>query len=635
LPRIKLSRRGSTAVSVDPAARDAATQEVVAEALRSGRQPLPAAARSGYVRTPDTLADQLCAWPHHDLRWLPAGARVLEPSAGDGSLVAAILRTNPGVTVTAVESNPVRAAVCAATMAGHGPAVTVHTTTFEQYATTAIRERTVVDAVVMNPPFAVAAQSDVWLEHLRTAWHLLRPGGRLVAVVPEGLAFRSSGTQADARAFVEHHGTHQPLPAAVFAEAGAEVAARVVRMTKPVAAGTEYLLAPDLSPQPVRVDRPRLTGAAAIGMPVQMLSGGWHRDDRVLRYHGRCLICGWLLWGFDDRQNSPLGPLGEFSVGFSLRASEYDMSGPTIGLCVACGNNSGDLYRRALHRAYQHWTRPEPQSGRPTLPLLTRDATGSAPRSSPDAATDPGRPPDVPLLAGAPPPPAAAARTAHPRVDADACLVAPIARIPGRRRPAPAAQHGNCSHSFRLEDTTVMHTYADLLPHPVRTRIRSGRGSVACLAIRWTRPATAPGWSATIGPWDGSMTRRAGGGYCGGQGLIEAIPVSVLLDALRGIASRYSAFAGAGDDSIPFMRIARNHDWLAELAPPPAPGRLSAQTRRRMDLALQRWSYQTDAALDVAQQRPPRRVYRHPGWTWMLSESWPGAARPGNSPERT
>jgi hypothetical protein len=32
----------------------------------------------------------------------------------------------------------------------------------------------------------------VWLEHLRAAWHLLRTGGRLVVVVPEGFAFRSS-----------------------------------------------------------------------------------------------------------------------------------------------------------------------------------------------------------------------------------------------------------------------------------------------------------------------------------------------------------------------------------------------------------------------------------------------------------
>jgi len=41
-------------------------------------------ARAGYLRTPDSLADELCAWPHHDLRWLPPGARVLDVACGSG-----------------------------------------------------------------------------------------------------------------------------------------------------------------------------------------------------------------------------------------------------------------------------------------------------------------------------------------------------------------------------------------------------------------------------------------------------------------------------------------------------------------------------------------------------------------------
>ncbi|MEU4244284.1 methyltransferase [Actinoplanes sp. NPDC026619] len=336
------------------AASDAVARELHAEALRSGKTPLPVRDRAGYVRTPDQLADALCTWPDHDLCWLPAGARVLEPSAGDGSLVAAILRANPRVTVTAVEPHPVRAQACADRNAGAGGDVAVHVTTFEQYAAGAARAGTLFDAVVMNPPFAVAGQADVWLDHLRAAWHLLRPGGRLVAVVPEGFAFRSNGIQADARAFVEHHGTHRPLAADAFASAGVQVAARVARMTKPVGtAGPEYLLAPNPIREPVPVHVPRLTGAAVLDTPAQVIRGGWH-DGRVLRYHGRCVLCGWLLWGFDDRQNDPRGPLGAFSAGFSLRADEYEMSGPTVGLCLDCAN-TGDRYRQALDLAYQHW----------------------------------------------------------------------------------------------------------------------------------------------------------------------------------------------------------------------------------------------------------------------------------------
>ncbi|WP_203789561.1 hypothetical protein [Paractinoplanes rishiriensis] len=126
-------------------------------------------------------------------------------------------------------------------------------------------------------------------------------------------------------------------------------------MTKPVGAtGIEFLLAPDPGREPEPVDAPRLAGAAAVQTPAQQIVGGWH-DGRVLRYHGRCLLCGWPLWGFDDGHNDPRGPLGPFSAGFSLTAHDYDRVGPTVGLCPDCANH-GDGYRHALHHAYQHWT---------------------------------------------------------------------------------------------------------------------------------------------------------------------------------------------------------------------------------------------------------------------------------------
>lgn len=64
---------------------------LIAQTLAAGAVPLHPRAAEGWVRTPDELADELCDYPHSDLRWLPPGSRVLEPSAGVGSLVAAIL----------------------------------------------------------------------------------------------------------------------------------------------------------------------------------------------------------------------------------------------------------------------------------------------------------------------------------------------------------------------------------------------------------------------------------------------------------------------------------------------------------------------------------------------------------------
>ncbi|MEV6923969.1 class I SAM-dependent methyltransferase [Dactylosporangium sp. NPDC051485] len=343
----------------DPAARGRLVDQLITDALRTGAAPAPDRARDGYVPTPEDLADELCDVPNTDLRFLPAGAVVLEPSAGDGALVAAIRRANPAVRVVAVEPNPVRAAVCTADHQAADPAVQVHTSTFEQYAARATADGIMFDGVVMNPPFALPDDPHIWLDHVRMAWHLLRPGGWLVAVVPDSLSYRSGTQHADARAFIEHHGSHHRLPTDAFAASGSMSACRVVRLTKPLpgaATGTEHLLSVPQH-QPVRVTAPQLTAAAAVAMPVQVWFDGWSSGDRTMRYQGRCVLCRWLLWGRDDGDNDPRGVLGPFSAGLSLDPAEFGMAGPTVGLCPSCASN-GAGYRTGYQQARQHWTTP-------------------------------------------------------------------------------------------------------------------------------------------------------------------------------------------------------------------------------------------------------------------------------------
>ncbi|WP_432983136.1 class I SAM-dependent methyltransferase [Dactylosporangium sp. CA-233914] len=350
---------GNAEFRVDPAARDRLVDRLVADALRNGGTPTPDRSSEGYVRTPQDLADELCNVPYTDLRFLPAGARVLEPSAGDGALVAAILRANPRVRVVAIEPNPVRAAVCAADHPGPDSPVELHQSTFEQYAATAATQHTLFDAIVMNPPFALPDSPNLWFEHLRQAWHLLRRGGWLVAVVPASLAYRGDTLHRDARLFIDHHGSHEPLPADAFAESGSDFACRVVRLTKPMRTDApEYLLTVPQQP-PVPVDTPQFTAAAAVSMPVQVRYDSWTGRDRILRYQGRCAQCRWLLWGFDDGDNDPRGVLGPFSAGLSLDPGECGLAGPEIGLCPGCAS-TGERYRSAYRRARQHWSTPKP-----------------------------------------------------------------------------------------------------------------------------------------------------------------------------------------------------------------------------------------------------------------------------------
>lgn len=90
------------------------------------------------------------------------------------------------------------------------------------------------DRIVMNPPFGDGADID----HVRHAYTLLRPGGRIVAIVGEGAFIRSDKKATAFREWLEKVGaTEEPLPPGTFndpkllAQTGAN--ARLVVIDKP------------------------------------------------------------------------------------------------------------------------------------------------------------------------------------------------------------------------------------------------------------------------------------------------------------------------------------------------------------------------------------------------------------------
>ncbi|WP_143229950.1 DNA methyltransferase family protein [Actinophytocola xanthii] len=93
--------------------------------------------------------------------------------------------------------------------------------------------RQLFDAVVMNPPFSVPGHPTIWIDHVRLAWRLLTPGGRLTAIVPNGYTFRSDRRHTAIRALVEQvGGTHVALPDDAFGTRG--VRAVLLTMDKPL-----------------------------------------------------------------------------------------------------------------------------------------------------------------------------------------------------------------------------------------------------------------------------------------------------------------------------------------------------------------------------------------------------------------
>lgn len=128
--------------------------------------------------------------------YLRPGQRVLEPSCGCGRFLDG-LRTR-GVEALGIEVHPSRAAE--ARQKGHA----VRCTNFLDEPA-----RPEFDLIVMNPPF----YGRHYLKHVRHAADFLRPGGKLVAILP-------------ATAWYDHgevKGSWRDLPIASFAESGTNV----------------------------------------------------------------------------------------------------------------------------------------------------------------------------------------------------------------------------------------------------------------------------------------------------------------------------------------------------------------------------------------------------------------------------
>jgi len=134
--------------------------------------------------------------PEHD---------VLEPSAGKGDIVQAIKASVPGVNVKALELNRTLADVLSA------KEIDVEFSDFRDHWGK-------YDRIIMNPPFEKGQD----MEHVVHAFSLLKPFGRLVAIMGEG-AFSRSGKKALAfRDWLNHiGGESEPLPEDAFQGADA------------------------------------------------------------------------------------------------------------------------------------------------------------------------------------------------------------------------------------------------------------------------------------------------------------------------------------------------------------------------------------------------------------------------------
>ncbi len=164
------------------------------------------------AETPEVLA-------HHvaELADIRLGTLVLEPSAGTGTLVRQALAL--GADVAAIELDHINVA---ALRAIDDPRLRVWHDDFLRWADRQITP--IFDRVLMHPPFTGGAD----VAHVLAAWDLLKPDGRLVAIVSESAFVSPEHLAKQFRLWLAESGVEdRPLPLSL--EVGGEaVPARII-----------------------------------------------------------------------------------------------------------------------------------------------------------------------------------------------------------------------------------------------------------------------------------------------------------------------------------------------------------------------------------------------------------------------
>ncbi len=166
--------------------------------------------------TPPSVAQQLMGFAD-----IKPGMKVLEPSAGHGALADEI-RKIPDVDLRLVELD--EDSVRVLEKKGYRPVC-------RDFLDFAQRTDAVYDRVVMNPPFTKGQDID----HVLTAYALLKPGGRLAAIMSGNVMHGTTKRHKAFQALLESAASvcSETLEAGAFKESGTMVSTIIFGITKP------------------------------------------------------------------------------------------------------------------------------------------------------------------------------------------------------------------------------------------------------------------------------------------------------------------------------------------------------------------------------------------------------------------
>ncbi len=164
--------------------------------------------------TPASLALELA-----ECADLQEGMTMLEPSCGEGNLIAAALSKVPTLKIQGIEIQPDAVAKVRALF----PAIQIRQADFLQ-----VEPEPIFDRVVMNPPFT----KDQDIQHVSHAWKFVKPGGRLVSVMFP--VWQTSKTKAcvEFRKLAKGAAV-KVIPAGTFKESGTNIPTVRLVLVKP------------------------------------------------------------------------------------------------------------------------------------------------------------------------------------------------------------------------------------------------------------------------------------------------------------------------------------------------------------------------------------------------------------------
>lgn len=183
--------------------------EVIEDAIESASFMRPG--DMGWFPTPADIASYVAG-----LADIEPGMTMLEPSAGEGALVIEGLKA--GALVYAVELDSTRAEKLKRLLSGSRE----HAVCVTDFLTLPLGPK--FDRILMNPPFAKRAD----VHHVMHALKLLKPGGKLVAIMSASVAFRDDSLTREFRALCN---SIEPLPDGAFKQSGTMVRTVVVEIS--------------------------------------------------------------------------------------------------------------------------------------------------------------------------------------------------------------------------------------------------------------------------------------------------------------------------------------------------------------------------------------------------------------------